>query len=80
MPSLRVRLAGDAFSVHAIAAVPIVFPDGEMASTFVAGAGGLGLRYRPSPMLSFRLEALASFAGKDHGTTVPAFLGGELWF
>lgn len=80
MPSLRVRLAGDAFSVHAIAAVPIVFPEGEMSSTFVAGAGGLGLRYRPTPTLSFRLEALASFAGKDHGTTIPAFLGGELWF
>ncbi|GEM_PF-2692094 len=80
MPSLRVRLAGDAFSVHAIAAMPIVFPEGEMSSTFVAGAAGLGLRYRPTPMLSFRLEALASFAGKAHGTTVPAFLGGELWF
>jgi hypothetical protein len=80
MPSVRVRLVGDAFSVHAIAAMPIVFPEGEMSSTFVAGAGGLGLRYRPTPMLSFRLEALASFAGKDHGTTVPAFVGGELWF
>lgn len=80
MPSVRVRLAGDTFSVHAIAAVPIVFPEGAMSSTFVAGAGGLGLRYRPTPMLSFRLDALASFAGKDHGTTVPAFVGGELWF
>ncbi|MFN0252218.1 MAG: tetratricopeptide repeat protein [Kofleriaceae bacterium] len=80
MPSVRVRLAGDAFSVHAIAAMPIVFPEGEMSSTFIAGAGGLGLRYRPTPMLSFRLEGLASFAGADHGTTFPAFVGGELWF
>jgi hypothetical protein len=80
MPSLRVRLAGNAFSVHAVAAMPIVFPDGEMSSTFVAGAGGLGLRYRPTPMLSFRLEGLASFAGEKHGTTFPAFVGGELWF
>lgn len=80
MPSVRVRLAGDVFSVHAIAAMPIVFPDGEMSSTFVAGAGGLGLRYRPTPMLSFRVEGLASFAGKEHGTTIPAFIGGELWF
>jgi hypothetical protein len=80
MPSIRVRLAGDMISVHAIAAVPIAFTDGEMSETFVAGAGGLGLRYRPTPMLAFRLEALASFAGEDHGTTVPAFVGGELWF
>jgi hypothetical protein len=80
MPSLRVRLAGDALSVHLIGAVPIVFPSGEMSSTFVAGAGGLGLRYRATPMLAFRLEAMASFAGSDHGTTFPAFLGGELWF
>jgi hypothetical protein len=80
MPSVRVRLVGDAFSVHAIAAMPIVFPEGEMSSTFIAGAGGLGVRYRPTPMLSFRLEGLASFAGGDHGTTFPAFVGGELWF
>lgn len=80
MPSVRVRLVGDAFSVHAIAAMPIVFPEGEMSSTFVAGAGGLGLRYRPTPMLSFRVEGLASFAGEKHGTTFPAFVGGELWF
>ncbi|MGE0396675.1 MAG: hypothetical protein AB7T06_08165 [Kofleriaceae bacterium] len=80
MPSVRLRLAGDAFSVHAIAAMPIAFPEGEMSSTFVAGAGGLGLRYRPTPMLSFRLEGLATYAGKTHGTTFPAFVGGELWF
>jgi hypothetical protein len=80
MPSLRVRLAGDAISVHAIGAVPIVFPDGEMSSTFVAGAIGLGLRYRTTPMLAFRLESMASFAGGDHVTTIPTFLGGELWF
>ncbi|HEY4183081.1 MAG TPA: PEGA domain-containing protein [Kofleriaceae bacterium] len=80
MPSLRVRLAGDAFSVHAVGAVPIVFPSGDMSSTFVAGAVGLGLRYRATPMLAFRLESMASFAGGGHGTTVPTFLGGELWF
>ena len=80
MPSVRVRLVGDAFSVHAIAALPIVFPEGEMSSTFVAGAGGLGVRYRPTPTLSFRIEGLASFAGEAHGTTFPAFVGGELWF
>jgi hypothetical protein len=80
MPSVRVRLFGDSFSVHAIAAMPIVFPEGEMSSTFIAGAGGLGIRYRPTPMLSFRLEGLASFAGEEHGTTFPAFVGGELWF
>lgn len=80
MPSVRIRLAGDAFSVHAIGAVPLAFTDGEMSSTFVAGAAGIGLRYRATPSLAFRLESLASFAGKDHGVTIPTFLGGELWF
>lgn len=80
MPSVRVRLAGDALSVHAIGAVPISITDDGMSETFVAGAIGLGLRYRPMPALAFRLESLASFAGGDHGTTIPAFLGGELWF
>ncbi len=80
MPSLRVRVAGDKVSVHLIGAVPIARTGGEMSETFVAGAAGLGLRYRPMPGLAFRLESLASFAGKGHGTTFPAFLGGELWF
>lgn len=77
MPSVRVRLAGDAFSVHATAAMPVAF---AMSETFVAGAVGLGLRYRATPFLAFRLESLASFASKNHGTTVPTFIGGELWF
>jgi hypothetical protein len=80
MPSVRVRLAGDAMSVHAALAVPIAFTDGAMSETFVAGAFGLGLRYRVTPAVAFRLESFASFAGKTHGTTFPAFLGGELWF
>jgi hypothetical protein len=80
MPAVRVRLAGDALSVHVVGAVPIARSGGEMSETFVAGAGGLGLRYRAMPMLSFRLESFASYAGKDRGTTFPTFLGGELWF
>jgi len=80
IPSVRVRLAGDAVSLHAVAAVPIAFTDGPMTSTFVAGGIGLGVRYRATPALAFRLESLASYAGKAHGTTVPTFLGGELWF
>ena len=81
MPTVRIRLAGDAISAHAILAMPIAFPGDEMGGeTFVAGAGGLGLRIRALPMLSFRLEALASYAGKDRGTTFPTFIGGELWF
>lgn len=80
MPSVRVRLAGDALSVHAIGAVPVSFPDGEMSETFVAGAVGLGLRYRPTPALALRLESFASYAGGQHGTTLPTFVGGELWF
>jgi hypothetical protein len=80
IPSLRVRVAGDALSLHVVGAVPISFTDEPMSSTFVAGAVGLGLRYRPMPSLAFLLESYASFAGKAHGTTVPTFLKGELWF
>lgn len=80
VPSLRIRLAGDALSLHLVGAAPIVLSAGAMDETFVAGAGGLGLRYRVTPALSFRLESLASYAGKTHGTTVPTFVGGELWF
>ena len=82
MPSLRVRLLGDQLALHAIAAAPISFKDGGEMETFIAGAVGLGLRYRLSATssLAVRLESYASFAGKDHGTTIPTFLGGELWF
>jgi hypothetical protein len=80
IPSVRVRLIGDTISLHAIGAVPIAFTDGPMTSTFAAVAGGLGVRYRAMPALAFRLEAYASYAGKTHGTTIPTFLGGELWF
>lgn len=80
MPSVRLRLAGDALALHAVAAVPVSFADGDMAETFVAGAVGLGLRYRATPALALRLESFASFAGGQHGITIPTFLGGELWF
>jgi hypothetical protein len=80
MPSVRVRLAGEQLSVHAAAALPIAFTGGEMSETFVAGAVGLGVRYRATPAFAVRLESFASFATKDHGTTVPTFVGGELWF
>ncbi len=80
VPSARLRLAGQGFSVHAIAAVPIAFTDGDESSTFAAFAGGLGARYRATPALSLRLEGLVSFAGGGHGTTMPVFAGGELWF
>lgn len=80
MPSVRVRLAGDKVSVHAAAAMPISITNNGMSETFVAGAVGLGLRVRAMPTFSIRVESFASFAGKDHGTTVPAFVGGELWF
>jgi hypothetical protein len=80
MPSVRVRLAGEQLSVHAAAGVPIAFTDGEMSETFVAGAVGLGLRYRATPAFALRLESFVSFAASDHGTTLPTFVGGEVWF
>jgi hypothetical protein len=82
MPSLRVRLVGDQVSLHAIAVAPIAFTDGGDMDTFVAGGAGLGLRmYLPwLPGLALRLESYASFGGETHGTTIPTFLGGELWF
>jgi hypothetical protein len=80
IPSVRVRVLGDALALHVVGAVPIAITDGPMTSTFAAGGLGLGLRYRAMPNVAFRLESYASFAGKAHGTTVPTFLGGELWF
>jgi hypothetical protein len=80
IPSVRVRVAGDALSLHLVGALPISFSNSPMTTTFVAGAGGLGLRVRPaSSNLALRLEAFVSYAG-THGTTFPTFLGGELWF
>ncbi|HEX7841990.1 MAG TPA: hypothetical protein VF469_31180, partial [Kofleriaceae bacterium] len=80
IPSLRVRLAGDALSLHAVGAVPIAFTDGSTSDRFVAGGIGLGVRYRPMPGVAVRLESYAAFANKMHGTSIPTFLGGELWF
>lgn len=80
VPSVRVRVAGDALALHLIGAAPIAFNDGPMTEPFVAGAAGVGLRYRPTSTLALRLESYASFAGQAHGTTIPTFLGGELWF
>src|SRR6185295_135348 len=81
IPSIGVRVAGDALSLHVVGAVPIAFVDGPMTTeTFVAGAVGLGLRYRAMPGLAFRLDSYTSIASKGHGTTFPTFLRGELWF
>jgi len=80
IPHVRVRIAGEAVSLHAVVAAPIAITDDGMTKTFVAGAGGLGLRFRATPMVSFVLETMVSYAGKSHGTTVPTFLGGQLWF
>lgn len=80
IPSVRVRLLGDALALHAIAAVPYSLTDGSSSDRFAAIALGLGLRYRPMPALALRLESYAAFADRMHGTSIPAFLGGELWF
>jgi hypothetical protein len=80
IPTLRVRLVGDQFSLHLIAAAPIAIETGGMSTTFVAGAGGLGLRWHVTPSIGLHLEGYASFASGGHGTTFPAFLGGDVWF
>lgn len=80
VPSVRVRVVGDALSLHLVGAVPIAFSDDPMAGNFVAIAGGLGVRYRATSRLAFRLESYVSLASKDQGMSVPTFLGGELWF
>lgn len=80
VPSLRLRLFGERFSAHLIGAAPVSIKSGDMEETFVAGAGGLGFRLHLTPSLAVRLEGYASYAGKEHGTTYPAFVGGELWF
>jgi hypothetical protein len=80
VPEVRFRLIGDALSVHAVGAMPISFTDGDDSDPFVAGAAGLGLRYRAHDRVSVRAEAWVSYAGAERGTTVPAFAGAELWF
>lgn len=81
VPSLRFRLFGDAVSAHLIAAAPVALKVGDnMEETFVAGAGGLGFRFHVTDRFAVRLEGFYSYAGKEHGTTYPAFIGGELWF
>jgi hypothetical protein len=80
VPEVRFRLAGDALSLHAIGAIPISFTDGDQSKTFVAGAAGLGARFRAHERLSLRAEAWVSYAGSERGTTVPAFAGAEVWF
>ncbi|HEY1817280.1 MAG TPA: tetratricopeptide repeat protein [Kofleriaceae bacterium] len=80
IPSLRVRLVGDRVSLHLIAAAPIAIETGAMSTTFVAGAGGLGVRWHVTPSIGLHLEGYASYATSGHGTTFPAFLGGDVWF
>jgi Tetratricopeptide repeat len=80
IPSVRVRLAGDALALHAVGAMPISFNDGSTMQRFVAGGFGLGMRYQPAPSFAMRLESYAAYAGKAHGWTIPTFFGGELWF
>jgi hypothetical protein len=80
IPSIRVRVIGDALSLHVIGAVPIALSSDPMSGSFVTAAGGLAVRYRLTPRLGFHLESYVSFAGKDQDTAFPTFLGGELWF
>jgi len=80
IPSIRVRVIGDALSLHAIGAVPIALSSDPMSGSFVTAAGGLAVRYRLTPRLALHLESYVSFAGKDQDTAFPTFLGGELWF
>ncbi|HEX3482483.1 MAG TPA: tetratricopeptide repeat protein [Kofleriaceae bacterium] len=80
VPSIRVRVIGDALSLHVIGAFPIALSSDPMSGSFVTLAGGLAVRYRATPRLAVRLESYVSFGGKDQDTALPTFLGGELWF
>jgi hypothetical protein len=80
VPSLRVRLVGDALSLYVLGAAPIAFSSDPMVGRFVAIGGGLGVRYRPSPQLAVRAEAYLSAPSNTQATSIPMFLGGELWF
>jgi hypothetical protein len=80
IPSVRVRLLGDAMALHVVGALPYSLNDGSSSDRFLVGAVGLGVRYRPMPRVAFRLESCVAFGGALHGTAVPTFLGGELWF
>lgn len=79
VPSLRVGLLEHRV-IYAVVAVPIAFTDGDQSETFVAGAGGLGFTLWVAPKMAIRGEALVSFAGEEHGLTVPVSIGAELWF
>jgi tetratricopeptide (TPR) repeat protein len=80
IPQLRVRLFGDVFSMHMIAAAPLSFANGDEREFFAAGAAGAGLRYAISEAVALRVEALVSYAGSERGLTLPAFAGGEFRF
>ena len=80
VPSVRVRLLGDALALHVVGALPYSLNDGSSSDRFLSGALGLGVRYRPMPSVAFRLESYAASGGAMHGTAIPTFLGGELWF
>jgi hypothetical protein len=80
IPQLRVRLFGDLFSMHLIAALPLNFSNGDDREFFAAGAGGAGVRYALNDRMALRVEAMVSYAGSERGLTVPAFAGGELRF
>jgi hypothetical protein len=81
IPTLRVRLVGDRLSLHVLAAAPLAFETSNMTSEhFIAGAGGLGLRFHATPSIGLHLEGYASYAGSSRGTTFPAFIGGDVWF
>jgi len=80
VPSIRVRVAGDALSLHLLGAVPVAFSGDPMTGRFLAVAGGLGLRYRATPWLALRADAYISTATKNQGTAVPSFVSGEVWF
>jgi hypothetical protein len=80
IPSVRVRLTGEALAVHAIVAGSMSFNDGSTMEHIFAGGLGAGVRYQPAPSFAMRLESYAAYAGKAHGWSIPTFLGGELWF
>jgi hypothetical protein len=80
MPSMRLRLAGDRLAGYAVLAAPVALTGASGFDPFVAGAIGVGVRWRATPRIAVFTDALVSVATGGHGATVPVLIGVEWWF